>query len=195
MVYESKKDGHFSILIFSFIVILLFFVHSTGPLLLPFLALYGLYHYKLHFEWRQRSLRIFTVSLFYFLPILLLILSLSALLLSEYPQQEMVSALDNSSAWRRASYFVGITILSPIIEEITFRVIIYKALKYYLGIFPSLFFSSLLFASIHQNILALPTLFLIGCYFSFLYQKYNTVIYPILAHSIFNLVMGILITI
>jgi len=32
---------------------------------------------------------------------------------------------------------------------------------------------------------------LIGCFFSYLYQKYNTVIFPILAHSFFNLVMGI----
>lgn len=195
MVYGLKKDKHSSSLIFSFTVILLFFIHSSGPLLLPFLALYGIYHYKLHFDWRQQSFRSFSTSLIWFLPLLLIILSLSALLLNEYPQQEMVSVLENSSAWKKVSFFVGITILSPIIEEISFRVIIYNALKYYLGIFPSLFFSSLLFASIHQNILALPTLFLIGCYFSFLYQKYSTVIYPILAHSIFNLVMGILITI
>jgi len=191
MIFGLKNDRHYSILIFSFIVILLFFIHTSGPLLLPILALYGFYYYKLNFGWRLRSFRVFFVSVICFLPLLAIILSLSGFLLSEYPQQEIVSLLENSSAWTRASYFIGIAIVSPIIEEISFRVIIYKALKYYIGIFPSLFFSSLLFASIHQNIIALPTLFLIGCFFSYLYQKYNTVIFPILAHSFFNLVMGI----
>jgi len=195
MAYGLKKDRHNSILIFSFIVVLLFFIHTTGPLFLPILALYGFYHYNLHTERMQHSFRLFFISLAWFLPLLIIILSISDILLSEYPQQEIVSDLENSSAWRRLSYFFGIAILSPVIEEISFRVIIYKALKFYIGIFPSLFFSSFLFASIHQNIIALPTLFLIGCFFSFLYQKYNTVIFPILAHSFFNLVMGIFIII
>jgi len=195
MAYGLKKDRHYSILIFSFIVVLLFFIHTSGPLLLPFLTLYGFYHYNLLAERIQHSFRIFFVSLACFLPLLIIILLLSDTLLCEYPQQDIVSDLENASVWRKVSFFFGIAILSPVIEEITFRVIIYKALKYYTGIFPSMFFSSFLFASIHQNIIALPTLFLIGCFFSFLYQKYNNLIFPILAHSLFNLVMGILIII
>ena len=195
MAYGLKKDRHYSILIFSFIVVLLFFIHTSGPLLLSLLALYGFYHYNLHTERMHYSFRILFISVAWFLPLLVMILSMSDILLSEYPQQEIVNDLENSSTWRKLSYFLGIAILSPVIEEISFRVIIYKALKFYVGIFPSLFFSSFLFASIHQNIIALPTLFLIGCFFSFLYQKYNTVIFPILAHSFFNLVMGLLIII
>ena len=193
MVFGLKKGRNYSTLIFLFIVVLLFFLHTTGPLLLPIFALYGVYHYKLSFVIKWQSFRFFTTSLICFLPLLLTILSLNHLLFHEYPQQEIVSKLENSSAWRKASYFIGIVILSPVIEEISFRVIIYRTLKYYIGIFPSMFFSALLFASIHQNILASPTLFLIGCFFSFLYQKYNTVIFPILAHSLFNLFMGCLI--
>jgi len=155
--------------------------------------LYGFYHYRLHTELKLQSCRFFLISVICFAPLLTLVLSLSQYFLSEFPQQVIVNEFKNSSSWDRILFLIGISIFSPVIEELTFRVIIFKALKNYIGIFPSLFLTSLFFALIHQNILALPTLFFIVFFFGYLYQKYNTIAFPIIAHALFNLFMGILI--
>ena len=188
-----NKGGHFKIIIFSIVSIILFFTHKQATLFLSIFALYGFYHYRLHTELKLQSCRFFLISVICFAPLLTLVLSLSQYFFSEFPQQVIVNEFKNSSSWDRILFLIGISIFSPVIEELTFRVIIFKALKNYIGIFPSLFLASLFFALIHQNILALPTLFLIGFFFGYLYQKYNTIAFPIIAHALFNLFMGILI--
>lgn len=193
MFCELKKDRHLKIIILSIVAILLLFTLKSAALFLSLFALYGFHHYNLHNELRLQSIRLFFISLICFLPLLILVLSLSEYFLGQFPQQDLVNELKSSSLERKVIFFIGIGILSPLIEELSFRVIIYKAIKNYIGIFPSLFLSSLFFATIHQNILALPTLFLIGCFFSFLYQKYNTIVFPVFAHALFNLIMGTLI--
>lgn len=88
---------------------------------------------------------------------------------------------------------VMVIIISPVIEEIYFRRLIYGVLKKFIGMFWACVVTSIIFAIIHMNLHAFPVLFFLGIVLNCIYENDGTLISPIIFHSLFNTIMIILI--
>jgi membrane protease YdiL (CAAX protease family) len=78
-------------------------------------------------------------------------------------------------------------IIAPLAEEFIFRGYIYGVLRRNLGIVPGVLLTSLLFASIHLSLSALPALFLFGICLTLAYERTGSLWVPMLMHAGFNL--------
>lgn len=128
-----------------------------------------------------------------FWPIIFMASLFSSHIFSEYAAQDVVTSLKKSSAVKQAGIIISALIFAPLVEEIIFRRFFYKALKYRFGILVSATFSSMIFAFIHFNVSSFFVLFLVGVFLCYSYEKYGTILAPILFHIVFNLVMILLI--
>lgn len=88
--------------------------------------------------------------------------------------------------------------LAPVIEETLFRGFLQSWLRRYLSPIPSIVVSSILFASFHysaaqevSNISILISLFALGCFLGFLYEKRQSLFAPTLLHGLFNAITTI----
>jgi membrane protease YdiL (CAAX protease family) len=79
-------------------------------------------------------------------------------------------------------------VVAPVVEELVFRGLIYPTLKQ--NGFPrlALWGTSLLFATIHGNLVILLPLTFLAVVLTLLYEATDNLLAPILAHSIFNFV-------
>ena len=127
----------------------------------------------------------------------LLFLSISFLcqtLFGALPEQEIVKKIrDNGFDNKILSIFYWTVIISPILEEIFFRKIMYSTLKFYLAPLFSIIISSLIFSLVHCNLSAFPLLFSLGIALCLIFEKTKSIIYPIILHSLFNFIMIIFI--
>ncbi|MCH9812267.1 CPBP family intramembrane metalloprotease, partial [bacterium] len=96
----------------------------------------------------------------------------------------------------------AIVIVAPIVEEYLFRGIIQTYLRQKIGAKNAILLSSFLFSCIHfswsqgmQNIFILISLFLLGLYLGFIYEKNRSIIANITLHVTFNLISTIVIII
>ena len=87
------------------------------------------------------------------------------------------------------SILVMSVIISPIIEEIYFRKILYTSAKKYLGVFWSGIINSLLFSVVHLNLHSFPVLIMLGMILTLIYENDGSIISPIVFHSSFNIIM------
>ena len=134
------------------------------------------------------------VTLSIFWPFLLIVSLLSKSLFGEFQEQKIVTYLRiNGLNLDNIEILFTTIILSPIIEEILFRVLIYATLKNYIGIFFSSLISSIIFSFVHYNLHSFFTLFFLGIILCLIYEKYGSIKYVILCHSIFNAIMIFLI--
>ena len=134
------------------------------------------------------------VTLSIFWPFMLIVSLLSKTLLGKFQEQKIVTYLRiNGINLDNIEILFTTIILSPIIEEILFRVIIYATLKNYIGIFLSSLISSIIFSFVHYNLYSFFSLFFLGIILCLIYEKYGSVKYVILCHSIFNAIMIFLI--
>ncbi len=84
--------------------------------------------------------------------------------------------------------FLASGVLAPITEELLFRGLIYKRLRNRFGIIASMIFGSLLFGIVHGNLVQFIYAFLLGSIFSYIYEKFKTIIAPIIAHAGANII-------
>jgi len=101
--------------------------------------------------------------------------------------QPAIRALQNTTTWVDR-VILGLTALglAPLAEETLFRGILYSAVKQ--AGFPriALWGTSLLFAAVHWNGATFVPLLLLALALTFLYEKTNNLLAPIVAHSGFN---------
>ena len=127
------------------------------------------------------------------LPVVLGLQQVSALVMEKLgwlPEgQEAVDLfIKNKSWWLRGYLAVFAMVLAPVAEEFVFRGLLYPFLKQlgrprlaWLGV-------SFLFAVIHANLPTLLPLFIFALLLTWLYEKTDCLLAPILAHSLFNTV-------
>ncbi len=95
------------------------------------------------------------------------------------------------------SYFLlamsSIVILAPLIEETLFRGFLQSWLRRYLPPLPSIAIASFFFTSFHfsidqgvSNLSILTSLFILGCFLGYLYEKRQSIFAPLLLHALFN---------
>jgi membrane protease YdiL (CAAX protease family) len=78
-------------------------------------------------------------------------------------------------------------VVAPVSEEFLFRGCLYRFIKGRSTILLALIVTNLLFAALHQNLLSLLPLFLLGTALAYVYEKSGDLKVPILLHGIFNL--------
>lgn len=77
-------------------------------------------------------------------------------------------------------------ISAPIMEELVFRGYLFKAMAHFTGVQWGAIFSSVIFALIHGNLMALLPLCLLGWVMAMAYHKTKSLWVPILIHACFN---------
>lgn len=82
---------------------------------------------------------------------------------------------------------IAAVILAPIIEELLFRRLVFKRLCDYIGKMSAMLLSSLFFGIYHGNMVQGIYAFFIGMMLVFVYDKYKTIVAPIIAHMVANL--------
>jgi len=127
------------------------------------------------------------------MPLIFIISFFSKIILPDFEEQSKVIELKENFDKNLYKNIISIVIMSPILEEIIFRKLFYRSLKKITTIGIAASISSLIFGVVHLNVLSLIMLLFMSIYFTFIYEKYNNVIYPIIAHSLFNAIMLILI--
>ncbi len=126
-------------------------------------------------------------------PILFLIGFVSSILLEGFAPQENVRKLQSGNYSNIGIIILTACIIAPITEELIFRGMIYPLLKKEIGVFWGCAISSLVFSIIHYNVLSFAVLFVFSCCLTYIYEKHNTLLVPIICHSTFNGIMIILI--
>jgi membrane protease YdiL (CAAX protease family) len=108
-------------------------------------------------------------------------------LLGRVETQPTMKILEASVTLPQRAYF-GFTaiVLAPLLEEILFRGILYRAIQQRGRPRLALFGSSLLFAAIHFSTLTFVPLTVLAIILALLYDKADNLMAPIVAHSMFN---------
>lgn len=79
-------------------------------------------------------------------------------------------------------------ILVPIAEELVFRGLMFKRLRYGLPYLPAALYTAFAFGIFHGNMVQMIYAFVLGMLFTYMYEKYGSLKAPILAHIVMNLV-------
>jgi len=101
--------------------------------------------------------------------------------------QEAVRALCITNTWTNRLVFGSLALfLSPVVEELFFRGMLYPAIKQ--AGFPRLAIwgVSLLFALVHFNLVSFVPLFVLAILLTLLYEHTDNLLAPITAHALFN---------
>ena len=83
---------------------------------------------------------------------------------------------------------LSIGILTPMVEELIFRGLVYRRIRWYLNAVPAMVFSALLFAVFHGNLLQGIYAFSLGLLLAFVYERTHSVLAPVCIHVGANLI-------
>lgn len=89
-----------------------------------------------------------------------------------------------------SNYFIQILsacILAPLFEEFLMRGLLYGRLRYHLNAPLSIVITAALFGIIHGNIVQFAYAFLVGIVLAYSYDKFKTIVVPVILHCITNL--------
>ena len=171
-------------LIIGFLSPVIFYLYGNISVVL--LLLYYALNLKNRFVLNKKDIKRTLKYFVAFLPVIFIMSFLCKLMLFEYEEQKLVLEIKKNFYNNLFFNFFLIIIVAPIIEEIVFRGLFYKTLKNFIPFVQASIISSLIFAIIHENILSLTILFLLSLYLTCIYERTNSILYPILTHSIFN---------
>ena len=93
-----------------------------------------------------------------------------------------------SSKRRWAAWLLGSAVLCPIHEELLFRGFLLPSLALWLPPWAAVALSSLLFAAVHGDLVAVPCLWWAGSLFGWCYAITGNLLAPIMLHSILSLI-------
>ncbi len=87
--------------------------------------------------------------------------------------------LYNSNFWLEV---LAVGILSPLVEELVFRGLIYRRLRWRMEAFPAIFLSALFFAVFHTNLLQGIYALLMGMMMGWVYERHHNLLAPAAFH-------------
>ena len=169
--------------------------HGAVWALLPFFLWAHRVDWRTAFGWRdehlKRTLGRTLLTLLLVFPIVMVLQSVSAEVLeklgrSSENQLAVDLILNAKSPWLRAYLGFFAVVLAPVAEEFVFRGVLYPFVKQ-LG-FPKLAWVgvSLLFAFIHDDAQIFVPLFVLALALTWLYERTDNLLAPILMHGLFN---------
>lgn len=109
-------------------------------------------------------------------------------------QQALVSMIASSGTSDRIMIYIGSCLITPVVEEVVFRRIIYGWIVDTMPIRSAVLLTSLVFALLHFFIYGIPGLFIIGVVLQLVYLFSKNLLIPIITHALLNSVV-LLITI
>lgn len=112
------------------------------------------------------------------------------------PEFMIDSYTDTSEALTSGSFLIQVlatAVGAPIVEELIFRGVVYRRLRRMASVIPSAIIVSLLFGVYHGNWIQAPYAFLLGLACVYVYERYKTVIAPMILHGTANFI-AVLIT-
>ncbi len=107
--------------------------------------------------------------------------------LAQYSEryQEAAMTLWAPPVWQQILYSV---ILIPVVEEVMFRRIVFRILRRWIRFSGAMVVSALLFGAYHGNLVQLVYAALCGVLLAYLYEKYDSILAPIISHMTMNAV-------
>ena len=148
-------------------------------------------------EWNRTWFPTVPVVIVFLPPMALLVQSVCIYTLTKIgwqPENETaVTVLTSAKAWWLRAYLGVFTVaIAPVAEEFIFRGMLYPLVKQSGRPGLAWFGVSFLFALIHWDAAAFAALFLLALALTWLYEKTDSLLVPITAHSLFNAVNLIL---
>jgi membrane protease YdiL (CAAX protease family) len=108
-------------------------------------------------------------------------------LLRESPVQQAVLILQSSDDPVLLGVLaLAVVVVAPMTEELLFRGYLYPVLRRFSGVSFGCVMSGLIFATAHNELAALPTLFFLGMLLALLYERTGSIWAPIALHALFN---------
>jgi len=160
-----------------------------GNLSIVLVALYYGFNLNSRINGVRKKLKYTIISFILIIPVIFLLSLTSKLILFEFPEQAKVLEMKINIYKNLTTNFISIVIVAPMLEEIIFRGLFYRAIKKFIPFVQAALISSLIFSIIHQNILSLIVLFMLSLFLTWIYEKTKSILFPIIVHSIFNLLM------
>ena len=111
------------------------------------------------------------------------IISMSPLMQVSTEYQNASNAFYGSSIWLE---LLGSAIITPILEELLHRGVVYGRLRRMMSMWPAVILSALVFAALHFNIVQFTYAFLLGIVFALFVEKTGHIYPAILAHIVAN---------
>ena len=81
---------------------------------------------------------------------------------------------------------IYIAVITPILEEVVFRGLIYTRLRRAMPVLAAQILSALIFGAAHMNLMQFVYATLTGFFMAFVFEKYQSIWAPILFHIAFN---------
>ena len=80
----------------------------------------------------------------------------------------------------------AVVLLAPLGEELFFRGFLYKGLRRRMPVWGAVIVSSVLFGLVHERLLLIPPLFVVGAGLALVYERRQSLLAPMVAHAVFN---------
>lgn len=109
------------------------------------------------------------------------------------PQPIAEIIMTAATKWERLIPFIVASIFAPISEELYFRGFLYPTLRRKIGVGWAIILTSLIFGSLHFDLIRTIPLAFGGIWLNLLYEKSGSIYTAIVAHSVWNGIMTILI--
>ena len=103
-------------------------------------------------------------------------------------QRAVEMLLDAKTIWARGYFALFAIVIAPVAEEFVFRGMLYPFIKQLGSPRTAVFGVSAIFAGIHFDAGTFLSLFALALVFTWLYEKTDCLLAPIVAHSLFNTV-------
>ena len=97
--------------------------------------------------------------------------------------------IGKSSVWMQ---LLVLGILTPVLEELLFRGVIYKRLKMYYEVTVAAYIAAIIFAIAHFNLIQGIYAFIVGIVLMYVYEKSGNLVAPIVMHGVANIVTVIM---
>jgi len=111
------------------------------------------------------------------------IISMSPLMSVSKEYENASNAFYGSSIWLE---LLGSAIITPFLEELLHRGVIYGRLRRMMGIWPAVFISALIFSILHFNIVQFIYAFFLGMVLALFVEKAKSIYTAIIAHVVAN---------
>lgn len=85
--------------------------------------------------------------------------------------------------------FIAAVIIAPLTEEVYFRGFLYRALRNRYSQGMAISISSVIFSALHFDFYRFVPLFIAGVILNHIYDRYQNIILPIIAHGVWNAIM------
>ena len=99
--------------------------------------------------------------------------------------EAVAELLFTGSVWME---ILAVAVLTPIVEELIFRGLIYRRMRWMIGVIPATVMSAVYFGIFHGNLLQGIYAFALGILLAYTYEKYHNILAPVSIHIGANLI-------